>query len=184
MKRIVLVILSIMVICLFAEVNHVFAQDQATEPVQETIPEKAEYVLPYPGILSDNPLYALKNLRDKIMEVLIADPGKKVEFFILQSDKDYSAGIFLQAKGKAALVAQTLSRGNAYSEKAIAIVSSQKQLERPVPVYTLDHLQKSLIKHQDVITGFVSTTVGDQKGVFETILTTVKKFTEEAGNIQ
>ena len=48
--------------------------------------ETIDYALPYPGILIDHPLYFLKNIRDLIMERIITEPGKKVEFAILQSD--------------------------------------------------------------------------------------------------
>ena len=46
-----------------------------------------EYVLPYPGILPTHPLYFLKIVRDRIIELLISDRVNKAEFYILQADK-------------------------------------------------------------------------------------------------
>ncbi|MBI3576483.1 hypothetical protein HY086_00365, partial [Candidatus Gottesmanbacteria bacterium] len=60
---------------------------------------KVEYLLPYPGILPDNPLYFLKAARDKIIEFLIADPVRKAEFYILQSDKRLGMTSMLLEKG-------------------------------------------------------------------------------------
>jgi hypothetical protein len=178
MKRI-LFVFTIMVVWMFALNSSVFAQTQ-----EAVVPQKVEYVLPYPGILSDNPLYVLKNLRDKIMEMLIVDPSKKAEFYILQSDKDFNAGIFLQAKGKTAPAITTLTRGNTYTGNSISIAASQKLLGKPLPVYTLDRLQKSIAKHQEVVVDMISSVPDDQKRNFETILTTVKKFTEDVKEIR
>jgi len=65
--------------------------------------QPVEYALPYPGMLPDNPLYFLKQVRDWIMEKIIADPVRKIEFYVLQSDKDINASVFLNAKKESAL---------------------------------------------------------------------------------
>ena len=49
------------------------------------------YLLPYPGMLPDNPLYMLKAMRDRVINFLIADSQKKAEFYLLQSDKRLNA---------------------------------------------------------------------------------------------
>ena len=59
-------------------------QQTATQAgnVQMTTETTVKYELPYPGILPDNPLYFLKQIRDWIMERLITDPLKKIEFYM------------------------------------------------------------------------------------------------------
>src|SRR5579883_115828 len=50
-----------------------------------------DYVLPYPGILPDNPFYFLKVLRDRLILFFISNPTKKSSFYLLQSDKRLEA---------------------------------------------------------------------------------------------
>ena len=83
-------------------------------PATETQTE--EYILPYPGILLDHPLYFLKNLRDQVMEFLISDPTKKAEFSLLQSDKFLAMSQAYVDKGNWDMVTIALIR----SQMAIA----------------------------------------------------------------
>jgi len=146
MKQIIILFLAGLLLIATASGNNVFAQTK----------ESVDYPLPYPGIMIDNPLYALKNLRDKIMELLIMDPVKKVEFYILQSDKDWNAGIFLDAKNETALAVQTLTRGNTFSRSAITIAQTQGEQGKEVPQYVIDRLRNSLAKHEEIVSDLIS----------------------------
>lgn len=89
------------------------------------------YELPYPGLLPDHPLYFLKMTRDKIIGFFIADPIKKAEFDVLQSDKRLSAGVYLLNKKSLKsqeLAVSTFSKGQNYYEDAITKVGlAEKQ---------------------------------------------------------
>src|SRR3989344_6947435 len=99
-KILILIFLSALV---FLAPQKVLAQNSqnATESA------KIEYYLAYPGILPDHPLYKLKVLRDKITPLLIQDPLKKADFYLLQSDKGILATAMLVDKNKIDLAQDT-----------------------------------------------------------------------------
>ncbi|MBP9719232.1 MAG: hypothetical protein KBD46_02090 [Candidatus Levybacteria bacterium] len=95
-----------------------------------TITPIPSYLMPYPGILPDNPLYGLKTLRDKFVSTMIGDPLKKVEFNLLQADKRIGAALFLIKTGnqdKQELALSTISKGQNYYEEAIVKLSEAKK---------------------------------------------------------
>ena len=102
-----------------------FAQVATTIPTQEITPTPIpsvimiNYQLPYPGILPGSTLYPLKAIRDKIEELLISDPLKKSNFYLLQADKRLAATISLIDLKKDVLAEQTLSKGQNYLEKSL-----------------------------------------------------------------
>ena len=82
-------------------------------------PTTVSYELPYPGILPGSPLYSLKALRDKLMEIFISDPLKKSSFYLLQADKRLAAGLILYERGDIIVAETTISKGQNYLEKSI-----------------------------------------------------------------
>lgn len=112
-----------------------------------------EYVLPYPGILPDNPLYVFKAMRDRIISWLIADSKKRALFDLLQADKRLQSAVYLlekRDKKHIRLAESTLSKGENYFEEAIGQLQYLKKqdLERRE---LLRRLQIASYKHQEVI---------------------------------
>src|SRR3989344_1560579 len=97
------------------------------------VEQKVDYTLPYPGILPDHPLYFLKRLRDQILERLIVDPVRKIEFYMLQADKSVNTGLFLAAKQSEALANESLKRGQTYLDQAIQAAAALKAEGKEVP---------------------------------------------------
>lgn len=78
---------------------------------------KKTYQLAYPGILPDNFLYKLKVLRDRILLAFITDPVKKVDFYLLQTDKGVAMVPMLVAKNEVSLAKETaLKAENNFTE--------------------------------------------------------------------
>lgn len=127
-----------------------------------SLEKKSEYVLPYPGMLADNPLYFLKKIRDTILENLIADPNRKIEFYILQSDKELSAGIFLGAKDKPSLVVESFTHAGAYMVQAVKRAENLSSQGKDVS-YVVDRLRNSLGKHEELLDDFLSKATESQK---------------------
>lgn len=73
-----------------------------------------EYSLAWPGILPDNRLYKLKVLRNKIIERIIINPVKKIEFDLLMADKTIYASQLLMEKGEIELAKETALKGENY----------------------------------------------------------------------
>ena len=74
-------------------------------------PSEIDYQLPYPGILPGSPLYSLKMVIDRIMELLISDSLKKANFYVLQADKRLGSSLMLFEKKENVLAETTLSKG-------------------------------------------------------------------------
>lgn len=121
--------------------------------------EKSEYLLPFPGILPDHPLYFLKQVRDGMMDRLIVDPLRKAEFHVLQADKRLNMGVVLLGQGKETLAETTISKGEKYMERAVSGLSAFKSTGRPVPASLIDKLTRSMEKHVEILekTNFTGT---------------------------
>ncbi len=130
-------------------VSPVFAQKPSSAP---TPLQKVEYVLPYPGILPDHPLFVLKEFRDKILDFLIVDPLRKAEFYVLQADKRLGMGVMLIDKGKSELAVQTIAQGEKYFTQVVTVFEGVKQSEKEMPSYILERVIASMGKHEEVLT--------------------------------
>ncbi len=82
-------------------------------------PAVIDYQLPYPGILPGSPLYSLKMVRDRLLELFISDSLKKSNFYLLQADKRLGSSLMLFEKGDKKLAETTLSKGQKYLERAL-----------------------------------------------------------------
>ena len=127
MKRFLLCLLVFLLLAPRASAQEALKIDSATITASPT-PE-IQYVLPYPGILPDNPLYALKAARDRVVSFFISDPLKKAEFDLLQADKRVQAGLFLLHKDNpdVPLAITTISKGQNYLDEAIVALAAVKQ---------------------------------------------------------
>lgn len=113
-----------------------------------------EYVLPYPGILPTHPLYVLKKLRDSIIEALIADPVKKVEFYILQADKKLNMAIFLFDKHERIAAEEQLTQARGLREQAVSHMEVYSGEKNGSPRFVIEKLSLSIQKHIEVEAGY------------------------------
>ena len=102
------------------------------------------YDLPFPGILPDHPLYPLKTLRDRILEVLIRDQERKVEFYLLMADKRLNMGIMLSDSGKHKLAESTIANGEQFFLKGVEAMRESEVSNRDYNVAVLKH--KEVVK--------------------------------------
>lgn len=112
--------------------------------------DKVEYNLPYPGILPDHPLFILKKARDKILELTTRDTMKKVELYLLLSDKYFAMAKALATNGKDKQAMITLEQGEIYFTKIPSLIEiSRKQGVSP-SADLVQRLQLSNEKHKEV----------------------------------
>ncbi|KKP94619.1 MAG: hypothetical protein US02_C0022G0003 [Candidatus Levybacteria bacterium GW2011_GWA2_36_13] len=156
--------LALIVLFLFSLVTtgRSFAKEDNILSPSPTPITKIEYQLPYPGLLPGSPLYPLKKLRDKIIEVLTTDPLKKAEFYLLQSDKNLETGVMLVNRGDGKTAESTISKGENYFEQAISKIISAKEEQANVDE-VLGRMQLSSMKHQEVIKDLMNKTKGEIK---------------------
>ena len=155
---------------------------QSPEIMQAT--DTSEYVLPYPGILPDHPLYVLKRFRDYILDRLIVDPVRKAEFHILQADKRLNMGIFLIERGNAALAEETISKGEKYMDRAVYELLDVKASGKMPPDYLVEKLDTSLTKHIETLGEMVQNAEEPQKSGIGGSLNLVTTLQQEAAKLK
>lgn len=112
--------------------------------------QKVDYLLPYPGILPDHPLYFLKMVRDRILDLVIREPSKKTDFLILMADKRLGAGKTLIDYNRVDLGETTIAKGENYLLRAVDTVSQARQNGQNIN-NLLDKLEKASAKHVEVL---------------------------------
>lgn len=138
--------------------NHILVQQEQDEEADGEKTEetrsapKVDYALPYPGILPDHLLYPLKVLRDRILEFLIRDPLRKIDFYLLMADKRLNMGIFLRDKDKPALAETTVSKGEKYFLKGVDQLEKVSQAgNTELPENIVAKYKTASLKHQEVL---------------------------------
>ncbi|MEK9175951.1 MAG: DUF5667 domain-containing protein [Patescibacteria group bacterium] len=129
MKKILLTILFFIIII----PGSVYAQEDLSIPTQGITPSPTplptiiNYELPYPGLLPGSPLYSLKAIRDRVLELFTSDPLKRSNFYLLQADKRLASAISLFVLNKDEVAETTLSKGQNYLEKSLENAQEAKK---------------------------------------------------------
>lgn len=143
---------------------------EATKETTMSAQTTVEYELPYPGLLPDHPLYKLKLARDRVLDFLIRDPVKRIEFNLLMADKRLNMGIFLVDREKYSLAEEIVSKGEKYFINAIDEFKKAKDEGRTIPTELVEKLKKSANKRILVITALAEKSPEDVKGGFASSL--------------
>lgn len=139
--------------------------------------EKSGYLLPYPGILPDHPLFFLKKFRDTIVEWLISDPLRKGEFYLIQADKSVNTAVFLMNKNNPEAAVASLVLAGDYRQQALAQLkpaSDAGKDTRPL----IDRMKLAVIKHQEVMSE-LQPKAGEQASRFAELLRSATQFADE-----
>lgn len=137
-------ILAVLLISLIFSKTQVISVEEEVRPGQEI-----EYVLPYPGMLPDHPLYFLKVWRDKALLFSTKDTIKKIQLYVLFADKQLSMGRILLEKGKNDLAWKTFKQGELY---LLAAASNLKKIDKLQMSNFIDKTLLSAKKHQEILT--------------------------------
>lgn len=130
-------------------------------------PKIIKYDLAYPGILPDHPLYKLKVLRDKITAAVISDPRKKIDFYLLQTDKGILASAMLVDKGKIDLAIQTALK----AEHNYTLIGQEIYRLRQLPDDSFfKKLRTASLKHQEILRSLAKRVPKDQQKTFLTVI--------------
>lgn len=165
----------------FAKTVSVHAQEQVASLVQEAT---IDYPLPYPGILSDHPLYFLKKIRDSILVWLIRDPIKKIEFCILQSDKETSAAVLLFGKDKKSFSNEAIVRAITFKTKAMDGIKEYKASGKETPEFIVERLLHSLLKQRDIQIDLGKKVSGSDRALFAGWNESISKLLIEVANVK
>ena len=107
------------------------------------------YELPYPGLLPGHYLYPIKMFRDRVVEWLTFDSGKKIELMIMYGDKRMAAAKVLLENGEEDLGMETGLKAMMYQERAIAMIEKAKSEGENVGVWA-NRLERGTAKYREV----------------------------------
>lgn len=147
--------------------QRVYAEENQMEVKSSTPEAKIEYDLAYPGILSDNPLYKLKVLRDKISIFLLNDPYKRSDFYLLQADKGILATAMLVDKNKIDLSGKTALK--AENNMTLLTFELHRFSQKP-NVEFFNKLKTASLKHQEILNSLIKRVPQDQQKTLKTVL--------------
>ena len=133
----------------------IFSMALAREAKPEmTVPSSTpiEYILPYPGILPDHPLYVFKIFRDWLLLVLITSPERKVEFELLTAEKRLNMGLSLVGNHKKELALKTFTDGIHILGEGENQLRNVNKNQPGVVANLKERYKKSLLKHIESVT--------------------------------
>lgn len=163
----------------FLGTQTIFAQEKSTSSAK--IQQTKKYTLPYPGMLPDNPLYKLKVLRDRISLVLIGSPDKKIEYYLLMTDKGLVASEMLVDKQKVELAKETaLKAENNYTLLTYVIKDNKWDIKKE----QYKKVEDAARKHQELLNNIISKVKKEDKKTFETVLYFSNQNLKEIKNTQ
>lgn len=162
-----------LVVVLFFLVSHSVCA-QAGEVTGQNIPqnttfisEELDYALPFPGILSDNPLYFIKKIRDTVMRAFMSNPVKRAEFALLQSDKYLAMAMAYADMKKWDRAGEAVILSQKEMEQAIAEVNAARTSGVPVPGHITTSMERSTVKHKQRIDGMKINSQEKPNGLFQ-----------------
>lgn len=145
--------------------------------------KKVSYNLPYPGLLSDHPLYSIKKLRDSVLVFSTRDKLKKAELYLQLSDKHTSAAIQLAQKGKEQHSINELKRSEKYFDMIPQLLKDSKEQGAAPTNDFIITLYLSNSKHEEVITDIMKNTTQGNIEEYNKLLNTNKEIRKKIGEI-
>lgn len=128
------------------------------------------YPLPYPGILTDHPLYFVKQTRDHILIFTTRDNVKKAQLYLHLSDKHMAIALQLAQKSKGDLSKKELMRAEDYFLEIPPLLREAKEQGSSTSTDFISKLQQSNAKHKEVITEVMKEVSDAEIETFKTIL--------------
>lgn len=148
---------------------------------QVTSPMPIKYDLAFPGILPDHPLYKLKVLRDKTSAGIISDPLKKIDFYLLQTDKGILAAAMLVDKNKIDLASETALK----AEHNYTLLTYQlyRISKKPNKAF-FDNLKTASLKHQEILLSLLKRLPKNKQETFRQVIDFSKRNLDTVQNYQ
>lgn len=135
----------------------------AAAPMQDSPP----YVLPWPGILPDRKvLYAIKVVRNRLIARMLSDDVKRVEFYLLMSDKTLYASRLLADKGEFALAKETALKGENFFSMLVSVYA---RVAPRIPQSLDDRIDRSYAAHQSLLESLASSVPESDGGTFRDV---------------
>lgn len=128
------------------------------------------YPLPYPGILTDHPLYFIKQMRDGILVFTTRDNVKKSQLYLHLSDKHMAIALQLAQKGRGDLAKEELIKAEDYFLEIPPLLKEAQQQGASSTDDFMSKLLQSNAKHKEVITEVMKEVSDAEIETFKTII--------------
>src|SRR3990167_7791207 len=158
--RVTYIFVSVFVSILTA-INPVFASPilapQRTPELEST--PSTEYILPYPGMLPDNPIYKLKTARDRLLIMFISSPANRADKYISLADRLFVEALKVAEKDKISLAVHTAFKAE---HQMTLAVSSIVNIDSPEQFKEIK--EKTLLasqKHRELLAGIADRVKSD-----------------------
>ena len=149
MKRILVINVMLLMVVLVALTFSVQRNSQIMN-VSYGNQKNYSYQLAWPGMLPDSPFYKLKVLRSKIIERIIFDPVKKVEFDLLMADKTIYASKLLIDKKETDLAKDAALKGENFYSNLVQDYNKVLLQGRKMPLSLDRKITLSASRHQEI----------------------------------
>lgn len=117
---------------------------------QQSVLAAQEYQLPYPGILPNHPLYAVKVIRDRAMEFFTRDPLKKAELYLLFADKRINMAQFVREQDWS-LAETTASKAEKYLLELKDSLGNARQIGLQPTVSFIAKIKRASLEHRKIL---------------------------------
>lgn len=144
--------------------------------------QKIEYLMVYPGILPDSPLYKLKAIRDRIKLWLTTDSVEKSELLLLLADKRLGAGRVLIEGNKVPLGITTVGKGEKYLESAVKEVKLAKAKNLNAGLIA-GKVKLASLKHEEILLEIKEKITPEGRAAVEEILKNLKEIQKQASTL-
>lgn len=164
-------VLRIIFIIILVCVPFYFSGIQSSVAAQTKIGNNrtVDYPLAWPGMLPDNKLYKVKVLRNKIIEKMLINPVKKVEFDLLMADKTIYASKILVEKGNVVLAKETVLKGENYYSMLVQDYNKALGEKKKIPEVLDKKITLAAVKHQQVFRELERKVEAKDKEIFQIV---------------
>lgn len=137
--------------------------------------KSTNYSFPFPGILTNHPLFFLKTIRDRILELIVTDPIKKIELSLLQSDKYFAMGLTYVDRKDYKNALEVFNQAVSYKDKTIINLTNAQKANVSVFPSIINSIISSTNKQNEMLTQIQKNISKDTFDPFMTVLEAVKK---------
>ena len=108
-----------------------------------------DYELPYPGLLPDSPLYAIKSIRDSLVMLVTQGDLEKAKIYLELSDKEIAMADPLAKKGKIKLAVKMITESQESFTKVVSHVEKAEASKEKTDF--ISEIKKANLKHREAM---------------------------------
>ncbi|MBI5449208.1 hypothetical protein HY948_02715 [Candidatus Gottesmanbacteria bacterium] len=121
-------------------------------------------------ILPDHPLYPVTVLRDRLMLRLIFDPARRIEYYLILSDRGVHASKALFEKGNIRLAKETVLKAEHYFTLLVTDYKWAVWRHTPISAELDMEIQRAVVRHRDIFQNMLDSVSPGDAAVFQLVI--------------